>query len=131
MRISLFRQHQVVLQLIHAAVLELLLDDYWPEEGLTSIGTFAKGVLLHVLDISVEWKCEGRKSVDRYIIHVRPSRIFQPFHFEFAMRLYAATFAVLSSGIKLVSKLTGVARGYVTYGRAIVLYGRICTVSAQ
>jgi hypothetical protein len=47
------------------------------------------------------------------------------------MRLYAATFAVLSSGDKLASKLTGVSRGYATYYRAIVLYGRICTVSAQ
>jgi hypothetical protein len=44
---------------------------------------------------------------------------------------YAALLAVLLSSIKLVSKLTGVARGYATYDHAIVVHGRVYTVSVQ
>jgi hypothetical protein len=86
---------------------------------------------LHVADIGVKWKCKHRTGVDRNITNVHPSRDFQPFHFEFVVCPYAATFAVLLSGIKLASKLAGIVRGHATYDYAIVLYGRICTVSAQ
>jgi hypothetical protein len=115
MRRFLFQQRQTVLQLIHAAVLETLRDDYWLEESLTGIGTFVEGVPLHVPDIGVERKCKRRTGVDRNITFVRPLRVFQPFHFEFVVRSCAAMFgfAVLSSCIEPVSKLTGITRGRV------------------